>query len=98
MLAGDLVELTWISIAARDRCAQLIKVADHRRRGVQVEFPTCRGAYAETVPGACWDEDERTCGTHIREFIDEDVVLALQDVERLYGRRLMRPWPATAGS
>jgi hypothetical protein len=82
---GDVVEPSGVGIAPSDGGAQLIEVADHCSRRVEVEFPAWQGADAEAVSDPRRDEDERTRRAQMGLLSNEEVVLALEDVERLRG-------------
>src|SRR5439155_24627240 len=55
----------------------------HLGRRVQIELATRHGADPEAVPQAARDEDERARRASMRGALDEDLVLALEDVKRL---------------
>ena len=89
MTSGDLVESIRVGIATLDRCTQLVEVADHRRRSVEIELPTGLAANPEAMRNPSRDEDERTCRAGRLPPIEEDDVLASQNSNPARGARLI---------
>src|SRR5690349_4792988 len=85
MSSCDLVEAGGIRVIGRDQGAQLVEVPDHRSRRVQVELPARHAAHSEAMPEAGRDEDERPNRAENLALVEEDPVLARQNVERLGG-------------
>jgi len=69
--------------ARRLRCSDRLKVADHRSRQIQVEFPALHSTDTEAVLHSGWNIDEGPSGAEPLDVVDEDQVLPLQDVEHL---------------
>src|SRR5919106_577405 len=83
--ASDLNEFALVDFPSLDRVAEIIEVADHGSREVEVQLAARDRAHLEAVAYATWDEDERSSGTRDLAILQEHHVLAVENVERLVG-------------
>ena len=79
--AGHLVKARGIGLGSGEQGLQFVEVADHRGRAVQVELPARDVADAEPVAKAGGDVDERPSRAGELAILEEDDVLAVEDVE-----------------
>jgi hypothetical protein len=72
-----------VDLASDERRAELIEVAEHRRRRVEVQLAAGGLAHAESVDDSLGNVNEGACRTGEFFFLYKDDVLALEYVESL---------------
>src|SRR5919206_1728330 len=83
MPRGDRLELVLGDVPTTERLREILDVADHRCREVEVQLAARNVPCSEGVPRAERDEDERAGPADGLATFDPHDVFALEDVERL---------------